>query len=108
MKKSTAARKVAGLGCVAALFVASAVLPAGCTTRVGADNKGVLKVRVRYDDLNLGTEAGDRTLKRRVRWAAEQVCDNFVSGDFQRSTKYRNCVTEASNQALGSVRLASR
>ena len=106
MKISTSVRRVACLGCVAAAFIAAAT--AGCTASAAADNRGVLKVRVRYDDLNLGTETGVATLTRRVRWAAEQVCDNFDPRDLRSSTEFRNCVTEASNQALASVRLARR
>lgn len=34
-----------------------------------------MSVEVRYSDLDLSTEAGQRTLDRRIQRAAEQICD---------------------------------
>ena len=54
-------------------------------------------VIVEYKDLDLGTEAGQQKLERRVDAAAKKVCgfDDIAVGSRIRSPEARECVAEA-------------
>lgn len=62
---------------------------------VQAAEQEAATVEVRYSDLNLSTEEGQRTLERRLNRAAEEVCgiDNR-SGAALRSNLSRRCYAE--------------
>ncbi|MEL1250497.1 UrcA family protein [Aurantiacibacter gilvus] len=75
----------------------AAALTAGAlfaTPAIAAGAQGET-VAVRYSDLDLSTEAGQRTLERRLTSAAEEVCgiDNR-SGFALPSTEARRCYRE--------------
>lgn len=58
--------------------------------------------RVSFADLNLGSTAGQKTLKRRIRGAAERVCDAAHPGrsDFENYLVTHGCFTTAYRDGL--------
>lgn len=62
---------------------------------VHAADQQAATVEVRYSDLNLSTEEGQRTLERRLNRAAEEVCGiDHRSGAALQSNESRQCYTE--------------
>jgi UrcA family protein len=68
---------------------------------------------VRYEDLDLTTQAGARELRDRVREAASEVCDTLASVEPADSADYRPCYRQAlqtamprANAAIEDARLA--
>ena len=65
--------------------------------------EGVRQVRVRYDDLNLASRSGVETLKRRIRNAAESVCDDGAAHQPELWLEYARCVNDKARDALSRV-----
>lgn len=63
-------------------------------------------VRLAYDDLNLAAIRGERTLQRRVKWAAQSVC--APNDDRMLYRPFSRCVSGAWNGALPQIDLAVR
>jgi long-chain acyl-CoA synthetase len=64
-------------------------------------------IHVQYGDLNLSTPDGVKTLRRRIRWAAEMACgrDGGLQ-DIATHERYLTCVSTASDKALEKVQMA--
>ena len=61
-------------------------------------------IKVRYDDLNLGTSAGVEELYRRIKGAAEIVCrQEMYPVDLAFAPRWRLCYDEAVADAVGKV-----
>jgi UrcA family protein len=86
------------LGSVAAVTVSAAGTPAD------NPNDDRVTVKVGYADLNLVTQAGKDTLKRRIRRAAHLACGSPDARDPLVSTEYRHCMTSATNNAWSQVK----
>ena len=62
-------------------------------------------VRVSYADLNVNSSAGAAVLYRRIRRAADAVCDAGYSRDLLRMQITQQCVRSAIDHAIGQVNL---
>jgi UrcA family protein len=60
-------------------------------------------VTVHFDDLNLASQAGNETLKRRIHLAAKAVCSDLDDEPLELKFVYDRCVRDASERALESV-----
>jgi UrcA family protein len=60
-------------------------------------------VAVRYDDLNLATDTGVRTLYARLRQAAVRVCPDRYDRQPERARFARACQAEAIDAAVAEV-----
>jgi UrcA family protein len=60
--------------------------------------------KVDYSDLNLTTQRGKDALIRRIQRAADHVCGAPDARLLILSSAYRNCITNATNDALAQVR----
>lgn len=58
---------------------------------------------VAYSDLDLGTEAGARTLYRRLKTAANHVCGGVDHRDLGRDRIWRQCYDKALGDAVARV-----
>lgn len=61
---------------------------------------------VRYDDLNLGSPAGQRRLQLRVKYAARSVCGEPNRLDIGEMNAARECRTQAEASAMPQLQLA--
>ena len=61
------------------------------------------EVRVRYQDLNLNTDAGAKALYHRIQGAANQVCGNVDGRDLVVARAYKACVDRAVADAVAAV-----
>ena len=84
------------------LFVAVAMPLAGGAL---ANDKAadVPSVVVRYNDLNLQTQAGAQSLHRRLKAAARSVCPDEFSRDLLTAQEGRACVAQAVDRAVTAV-----
>ncbi len=107
MKCFTLIRPAAGLGILGASCMASAIGLAffGATANISIASP--IAVRVRVGDLNLSSVSGVEALKRRVIFAAMQVCGDYDAPELRRSASYHRCVTEAADRALAQVGVVS-
>jgi UrcA family protein len=94
-------------------FVRRAALLAALTAALGAHASGSRaadddpkSVTVNYSDLNLSTKAGVASLRRRIHWAATQVCGGDAPSDLSGQIKFRLCVSDAADKALAKVQFA--
>ena len=60
-------------------------------------------VTVRYDDLNLASDAGTKALLRRLSTAAERVCAVGQSRELRRESYAEQCAAEALSRAVVAV-----
>jgi UrcA family protein len=95
MKTTMKKTMLAGFG--ALLLATGFAAPAGA-----ADS-----VKVRYEDLNLATPAGNAVLLRRIKQAATVVCPEYRAGDVRRIRIFRPCYQEAVAHAVANVRQPS-
>jgi UrcA family protein len=107
MNKQTVLKNLAT---VAVTLAASGALMAKAgslnETIIHTSADGVLSATVSYADLDLTTQAGQRSLYYRIDTAAEQVCgssDLRVVGDVRRAEQNRSCARHARDRALSSV-----
>jgi UrcA family protein len=87
-----------------ALATAVALAVAGLPAVRAADAPGTHAVTVRYDDLNLGTDAGAHTLYARLTRAAQLVCPDSHNRDLSRASIGRRCQAQAVAAAVTQVR----
>lgn len=85
-------------------LLAAPMLAAGIAVPAAAQEEA-RSVTVRYDDLNLGTQAGRDRLKTRVRYAVRQVCSTAGRMTLAIQAKQQACLAEASRSA--DVRVAT-
>jgi UrcA family protein len=88
------------------LIHGAAILLATCCAGQAVGDEVSASVRVGFADLNLASQAGVDTLRRRIRGAAETVCGPSISLEILRSVEHRRCVADASNRAFAQLRLA--
>jgi|SRR5882724_7332564 len=60
---------------------------------------------VSYADLNLNSTQGIAALYRRVHAAARQVCSYYDSRELALASRWRSCVTSASERAIAAANL---
>ena len=58
---------------------------------------------VKYQDLNLNTDAGVQVLYKRIQAAADQVCGNVDGRDLQVARAHKACVAQAVQGAVATV-----
>ncbi|MEI6419501.1 MAG: UrcA family protein [Sphingomonadales bacterium] len=80
-----------------ALLFAGACLTAAAGP-AAAHDVGARSTVVHYDDLNLNTKAGQKTLKARVSYAARQVCQQYAQDAWARAAE-ASCQMQAINAA---------
>jgi len=108
MTNPTAMRKLAGRAALALLALGGLAVSAGIAQ--AANPADLPTARVSFADLDLSTDAGARTLYRRIQGAADKVCPNVDLRDLTRSVEARNCrlnAIERAVQAVGSPKLAA-
>jgi UrcA family protein len=59
--------------------------------------------QVRFDDLNLDSDAGNERLYSRIRVGADLVCHAYEGRELQQSVKHKRCVEEAIANAVKSL-----
>ncbi len=74
---------------IATLASVSFAVPAVAQERVNVSQA------VSYQDLDLSSESGMKTLSRRIRKAAELVCGGRVNGRLAEQMAFAQCVTKA-------------
>lgn len=84
----------------AALAIASITVPASFTAQA-AETAGQRVVR--FDDLNLASEAGARTLYARLRAAARAVCGSGTTRDMAMNRQHEACYAAALAAAVRHV-----
>jgi len=85
------------------LATAAALAVAGLPAVQAADAHGTRAVTVRYDDLNLGTDSGVRTLYARLTRAAQLVCPDRHNLDLALASIARSCQSQAVDAAVAHV-----
>ena len=73
------------------------------TTAATPSSPDVPAAIVRFGDLNLGTEAGARTLYHRIASVARQVCPDAEARDLSRKVRAQACQKEAIERAVRAV-----
>jgi UrcA family protein len=68
-----------------------------------ASEMAVSSITVVYSDLDLGTEAGARTLYRRLKMAANHVCGSVDHRDLNRDRIWQQCHDQALDDAVAHV-----
>jgi UrcA family protein len=97
MKNFTRIRKNAFRIAFAAVAVSTVL-----NTVVRADD--VRQIHVRYDDLNIHTDAGASVLLQRIRVAAEQVCELSNPRELAQLAIVKACVDHALATAVDAVK----
>lgn len=87
------------LAAVAALCFSSAAIGA----YAGETGNDVPTRKVRYSDLNLGTQTGAIALYNRIRQAAEQVCGDVDSRQLAEAAAAKACINRAISSSVHSV-----
>lgn len=78
------------------LFAIATITLVTLTAPVHAQERIFESKTVSYQDLNLSTDAGVKTLTRRIRIAAEDVCGGRGSASgLQEKMRFEGCVTKA-------------
>lgn len=62
------------------------------------------EVQVRFQDLNLNTQAGVKVLHQRIQGAANQVCGEVDGRDLAVARAHKACVEQAVADAVAQVR----
>ena len=70
----------------------------------GAEVQGEVAAHaVRYEDLNLNTDAGVQALYKRIQGAAKEVCGGVDGRDLQVARAHQACVARAVADAVATV-----
>ena len=86
------------------LLVVAAALAVGMLAGVThAAEAEVPAQTVRFQDLNLNTDAGVQVLYKRIHGAANQVCGNFNVRDLEGARIHKACVERAVADAVATV-----
>ena len=67
-----------------------------------------VKQVVRFSDLDLTTESGEKSLEKRIDQAAGQVCDELERLLPMRTLDHGNCVRESSERAMEDARKVAK
>lgn len=86
-----------------AILATACALAALTSAQAGDAPAGRPAVAVRYDDLNLATDAGARMLYTRLRHAAARVCPGVHDRDMGRASRARACRDSAVAAAVARV-----
>lgn len=84
------------------LLVVATALAAGMLAGV-AHGAEVPTQAVRFEDLNLNTDAGVQVLYKRIQGAAHQVCGNVDGRDLAVARAHKACVDRAVADAVAAV-----
>jgi UrcA family protein len=95
--------RIAGRGARLTLAVVACALAGLPAAQAGGAATDRTSVAVRYDDLNLATDSGVRTLYARLRHAAERVCPDSAARDLARLQLARSCQAQAIDAAVAQV-----
>lgn len=85
------------------LILASALVATGSPLAMGDMVVSVSREQVRYDDLNLSTNAGVAALYARLRGAALRACSPLDSRQLSLTARYRVCVDDAMSTAVAEL-----
>ena len=88
------------------LTVLSAILALGLAAAAHgatAQSADTTSVKVSFRDLNLNSEAGARTMLRRIRNAAGTICGAEPTDPFQRMQSYAPCVSGITDLAVADL-----
>ncbi|MEM1132413.1 MAG: UrcA family protein [Pseudomonadota bacterium] len=85
-------RQLGALAVVAGLAIAPVAAQAG--TQYDS-NREYRSAKVYYNDLNLDSEAGQKTFERRIQSAARKVCGPTPRLNLRDRTDYQQCMGEA-------------
>ena len=96
-------KKIVSLALAAALAASPAV-----AKNVQISDDGTYRMTVPYDDLNLTSEAGLRTLKGRVKLATDAVCSINQFGGLSGERETQACRQEIQEAAQPQIALAAR
>jgi UrcA family protein len=88
------------------ISAAAATLALVATTASAGSVEPGDSVAVRFGDLDLKTDKGVATLKRRIDRAATQACGTYSFGDLKRMAAVDACRNYALNSATPEIRLA--
>ena len=88
--------------CAAGAMLIVSGAPAGAAALEAGDS-----VAVHFGDLDLKTDAGLKTLHRRISRAAEQACGDYDVRDLKRVAAVRDCRSYAMDNANKEVELAA-
>jgi len=83
------------------MTIAAAALIATLTT--GAQAADVPQIHVKYADLDINTPAGAAALLRRIRFAADRVCDFRDTRELSARAIVQACTTHAIADAVATV-----
>ena len=100
--RSSMIRLSAATAVTVALFAATVASAEPLTVTGHPVDDGALRVRVAYADLNLATVAGEKTLNRRIAFAASDVCAPFDYASV-RFDYFATCATAAKSGAAPQV-----
>jgi UrcA family protein len=90
---------------LATVLAVGAVSMVATAAQARADDSQSRSITVSVRDLNLATQKGQDTLRRRIKWAADIVCGEPDLREVQLLADYRHCVNEATNSALAQLEL---
>ncbi|MEO1046430.1 MAG: UrcA family protein [Pseudomonadota bacterium] len=94
-RPTTSSRLARRLG-AAALIAGVALSPIAAQAGEDRDpNRTYRSVEVQINDLNLESDAGQKTLQRRIKYAAREVCRPAPRLNLRDHSDYRRCMTEA-------------
>jgi UrcA family protein len=85
------------------VLCATAAIAGPLAASAGTSMSDVPTVTVRYDDLNLASDAGTKALLRRLSAAADRVCAVGQSRELRRENYAEQCASEALSRAVVAV-----
>jgi UrcA family protein len=104
------ARSVRAFAAAAAALLTTGTLAAVGTPALADSTHETRSIAVSFADLDLGSEAGNQELYRRVKQAARSACGQPDGRDLRAQFDWRDCQTQAIDRVvndIGSVRLAA-
>ena len=88
----------------AGMVCAAWVIPAGAGVAAAASLNNPPQVVVKYDDLNVRTDQGAKVLYRRIRGAAQTVCEAYeAGGHLIAPAAWRACFNQAMASAVKKI-----
>ena len=105
MDTSTRDRLVAGLMSGIAVMAVATLSVGGTSHAADMSGEERYEVRVHFGDLDLSKAEGVNVLRRRIQFAAENVCDQGVLRTPLANMRVRECVKKAVSHALEQIGL---
>jgi UrcA family protein len=85
-------------------LLAAAILATGSASAALAADRETASTAVHYGDLNLGSQAGAKTMLQRINAAANKVCEPQADiGDLTGFGEWRKCVSTSIRNAVQSL-----